>query len=62
MLKSKKKITFSEKAFKVALYNKGPLSVAIDASKKTFSFYSHGVYYDDSCGNTMDDLDHAVVS
>lgn len=33
-------------AMKVALLKHGPISVAIDASHKTFSFYSHGVYYD----------------
>lgn len=33
-------------AMKVALLKNGPISVAIDASHKTFSFYSHGVYYD----------------
>lgn len=53
---------FSENAFKVALTKNGPLSVAIDASKRTFSFYSHGVFYEETCGNTLDDLDHAVVS
>ncbi|KAG5671826.1 hypothetical protein PVAND_002001 [Polypedilum vanderplanki] len=52
----------NENAFKIALYKNGPLSIAIDASKRTFSFYSHGVYYDESCGNTMDDLDHAVLA
>lgn len=31
---------------KIALFTHGPLSVAIDASHKTFSFYSHGVYYE----------------
>lgn len=36
----------SENAFKVALFKKGPLSVAIDASRRTFTFYSHGVFYD----------------
>lgn len=35
-----------ETAFKVALFKKGPLSVAIDASRRTFTFYSHGVFYD----------------
>lgn len=25
-----------------------------------FSFYSNGVYYEPTCGNTLDDLDHAV--
>lgn len=52
----------SENAFKVALFKHGPLSIAIDASKRTFTFYSHGVYFDEKCGNTADDLDHAVVS
>lgn len=33
-------------AMKVALLKHGPISVAIDASPKTFSFYSHGVYYE----------------
>lgn len=33
-------------ALKVALLKHGPISVAIDASHKTFSFYSHGVYYE----------------
>lgn len=33
-----------------AIYQKGPISVAIDASHKSFSFYSHGVYYEPECG------------
>lgn len=36
-----------DNAFKVALFKHGPLSVAIDASVRTFTFYSHGVYYDE---------------
>lgn len=49
-------------AFKIALVNNGPLSVAIDASHKTFSFYSHGVYYEPECKNDIDGLDHAVLA
>jgi len=37
-------------ALKIAIVKHGPISVAIDASHKTFSFYSHGVYYDSTCG------------
>lgn len=33
-------------ALKVALLKHGPISVAIDASHRTFSFYSNGVYYE----------------
>lgn len=33
-----------------AIYEKGPISVAIDASHKSFSFYSHGIYYEQDCG------------
>ncbi|XP_054004066.1 digestive cysteine proteinase 1 [Hylaeus anthracinus] len=50
------------KALKYAIANHGPVSVAIDASHKTFSFYSHGVYYDSACGNTEESLDHAVLA
>ncbi|KAK1118855.1 hypothetical protein K0M31_014626 [Melipona bicolor] len=49
-------------ALKVAIAKHGPISVAIDASHKTFSFYSHGVYYDSVCGNTEESLDHAVLA
>ncbi|XP_030385247.1 digestive cysteine proteinase 1 [Scaptodrosophila lebanonensis] len=49
-------------AFKVALLKHGPISVAIDASPKTFSFYSHGVYYEPECKNDVDGLDHAVLA
>ncbi|SPP76476.1 digestive cysteine proteinase 1 [Drosophila guanche] len=49
-------------AFKLALLKHGPLSVAIDASPKTFSFYSNGVYYEPECKNDVDGLDHAVLA
>jgi len=37
-------------ALKVALFKHGPISVAIDASHKSFSFYANGVYYEPKCG------------
>ncbi|XP_020293033.1 digestive cysteine proteinase 1 [Pseudomyrmex gracilis] len=49
-------------SLKIAIAKHGPVSVAIDASHKTFSFYSNGVYYDPTCGNTEDKLDHAVLA
>ncbi|GLH05995.1 Cathepsin L [Gryllus bimaculatus] len=50
-----------EKALKVAVAKQGPISIAIDASKKTFTFYANGIYYDPECGNQPDQLDHAVL-
>ena len=41
--------TGDQDALKVALAKHGPISIAIDASRKTFSFYSNGVYYDPEC-------------
>lgn len=40
---------------------RGPIQVAIDASRPTFSFYASGVYYDEQCKNGPDDLDHSVL-
>ena len=37
-------------ALKVAIFKYGPISVAIDAAHKAFSFYANGVYYDPDCG------------
>ena len=37
-------------ALKVALYKYGPISVGIDASHPSLSFYANGVYYEPKCG------------
>jgi C1A family cysteine protease len=49
-------------SLKIALFNQGPISVAIDASHKSFGFYSSGVYYEPACRNDPDGLDHAVLA
>lgn len=36
-------------ALKIALLKHGPISVAIDASQTTFTFYSNGIYHDKDC-------------
>jgi C1A family cysteine protease len=50
-----------ETALMDALVNHGPISVAIDASHSSLSFYSSGVYYEPECKNGPNDLDHAVL-
>jgi hypothetical protein len=47
-------------ALKLALYSHGPISVAIDASHRSLSFYAYGVYYEPDCSS--EDLDHAVLA
>lgn len=37
-------------ALKLALFKNGPVAVSIDASHRSFVFYSHGVYYEPACG------------
>lgn len=39
-------IASDAKALKIALLKHGPVNVAIDASYKSFHFYSHGVYFE----------------
>ncbi|CAH0753422.1 unnamed protein product [Bemisia tabaci] len=50
-----------EKALKVALFKKGPISISIDASPRTFTFFSNGIYDDPDCKNGVDELDHSVL-
>ena len=40
-------------ALKVALAKHGPVSVAMDASHKSLSFYANGVYYEPKCGRYL---------
>ena len=44
-------------ALVAAIYEVGPISVAIDASHKSFSFYADGVYYEPACGKCVSCLD-----
>lgn len=52
----------SEDALKIAIIKAGPISVAIDASHKSLSFYANGVYYEPKCKSDPDSLDHAVLA
>uniref|UniRef100_A0A8D0B5Y8 Peptidase C1A papain C-terminal domain-containing protein n=1 Tax=Salvator merianae TaxID=96440 RepID=A0A8D0B5Y8_SALMN len=49
-------------ALKTVLYKHGPVAVNIDASHKSFAFYSNGIYYEPNCGNKTMELDHAVLA
>ncbi|XP_041978357.1 digestive cysteine proteinase 1 [Aricia agestis] len=52
----------NESALRLAIFKHGPISVAIDASHRSFSFYANGVYYEPKCKNQVDELDHAVLA
>ena len=48
-----------EDSLKEAVATVGPVSVAIDASQKTFRFYKSGVYDEPDCNSVV--LDHGVL-
>lgn len=50
-----------EEALKEAVYSRGPVAVSLDASHRSFRFYSHGVYKEPSCMWKAEELDHAVT-
>ncbi|MCK0538909.1 C1 family peptidase [Alcanivorax quisquiliarum] len=50
-----------EKVLKRAVATVGPVSVAIDSKDGDFQHYKNGVYHSDTCLNTEDKLDHALL-
>lgn len=48
-----------EKKLQEAIATIGPISIAVDASHRSFQFYSSGVYYEQKC--KPDKMDHAVL-
>jgi cathepsin L len=51
-----------ESALEEAIATIGPISVAIDASKRSFQLYKKGVYYEPKCKSAQEDLDHGVLA
>ncbi|CAG2178066.1 unnamed protein product [Oppiella nova] len=51
----------NEEVLKDAVYNIGPISVAIDASPFGFQFYSSGIFESTDCSNSRDKLNHALT-
>lgn len=45
--------SLDQEALMIALAKHGPVSVAIDASHMSLSFYSNGVYYEPKCGKCV---------
>ena len=48
-----------EYALQIAVATVGPISIAIDASHRSFQLYKSGVYYEPECSNVTSD--HAVL-
>lgn len=48
-----------EKKLQEAIATIGPISIAVDASHRSFQFYSSGIYYEPKC--KPDKMDHAVL-
>lgn len=46
---------------KLAVYERGPITVSIDASHDDFRFYSGGIYRNPTCEVSRGHLDHAVI-
>ncbi|KAK7092520.1 procathepsin L-like [Littorina saxatilis] len=55
-----KDISRSEDALQMAVSEVGPISVAMDASHKSFQLYKKGVYSERMCSSTI--LDHGVLA
>lgn len=49
-------------ALQIAIRRHAPSVVIIDATAKSFIFYKRGVLYDDRCGKTLPQLNHAVLA
>jgi cathepsin L len=53
--------TGDEDALKEAVGTVGPVSIAIDVTEEKFMLYKDGVFVDDTCLNTENDLNHGVL-
>ena len=54
--------SFNVKALETAIFEHGPVTVAINANPRAFTFYSNGVFNDQSCTGGVNDLDHQVLA
>lgn len=50
-----------EQALKEAVATAGPVSIAIDVTEDKFMLYKDGVFVDETCKNTEDNLNHGVL-
>ena len=54
--------SYDPKALEIAIFEHGPVTVAINANPRAFTFYSNGVFSDPTCTGGVDDLDHQVLA